>query len=90
MDFLISKAFMKLSVLLGLLGGSLLAASANAQVPPTQAEPAAYSGLFATVANDLPALEAALAAGCSARNVTSRYDGGYAAMAQVLERAAAR
>jgi len=30
---------------------------------------------IAAVANDLPTLEAALALGCSARNVTSRYDG---------------
>jgi ankyrin repeat protein len=30
---------------------------------------------IAAVANDLPALDAGLALGCSARNVTSRYDG---------------
>jgi len=30
---------------------------------------------IAAVANDLPTLEAALALGCSARNITSRYDG---------------
>jgi ankyrin repeat protein len=30
---------------------------------------------IAAVANDVPTLEAALALGCSARNVTSRYDG---------------
>lgn len=30
---------------------------------------------IAAVANDLPTLDAALALGCSARNVTSRYDG---------------
>ncbi|HEX7926089.1 MAG TPA: ankyrin repeat domain-containing protein, partial [bacterium] len=30
---------------------------------------------IAAVANDLPTLEAALALGCSAKNITSRYDG---------------
>lgn len=53
---------------------------------------------IATVANDLPTLEVALALGASARNVTSRYDGtaliaaahlGHAAVVRALIRAGA-
>jgi ankyrin repeat protein len=59
-------------------GGHVAAmrALAKAGADPNALEGDRYDVVtIAAVANDLPTLDAALALGCSARNVTSRYDG---------------
>jgi ankyrin repeat protein len=59
-------------------GGHVAAmrALAKAGADPNALEGDRYDVVtIAAVANDLPTLDAALAFGCSARNVTSRYDG---------------